>query len=244
MSEHNIPPLAEDVLDVLESGRKPSAIDANAQDAVWQRIERSIDLPPLPDGDPTQAVRAASKIAISKIGMSALLAATTGLGAVLGASVISYVQPPRVERVEVERVVYRDRVVEVPVERTVLVPAPAAEVHASNSTRPSENSARGVNTESTTVAAREDTRTAERALISQAQNALTRGRFAAALVALETHETQFARGWLEEEREALRVQALEGLDRHDEARERAAMFITAHPRSLFRSLVERAVDGP
>ena len=66
----------------------------------------------------------------------------------------------------------------------------------------------------------------------QARAAVARGDFAAALTPLAEHTRLFKNGRLVEEREALRVKALMGLGRSEEARRAAAAFRARFPRSV------------
>ncbi|MBI5495467.1 MAG: hypothetical protein HY904_10625 [Deltaproteobacteria bacterium] len=82
---------------------------------------------------------------------------------------------------------------------------------------------------------------AERRLLDQARQALADHRGDAALVTLDRHREQYARGQLAEERDALRVMALADLGRAPEARRAAVRFLERHPHSVLRSAVESAV---
>jgi hypothetical protein len=82
---------------------------------------------------------------------------------------------------------------------------------------------------------------AERALLDQAQRALSRGDAAAALTPLNTHARRFARGRLEEEREALAVKTLVALGRNDDARARGARFLARFPESIMLPSVDDAL---
>jgi hypothetical protein len=84
---------------------------------------------------------------------------------------------------------------------------------------------------------------AERSLLEDARAAIVRGQGATALSTLDRHASQFPRGRLSEEREALRVQALVAAGRRTEARERAERFRDVYPRSLALPALEQAV-GP
>ncbi|MHB1847258.1 MAG: hypothetical protein ACYCWW_20735 [Deltaproteobacteria bacterium] len=84
---------------------------------------------------------------------------------------------------------------------------------------------------------------AERSLIAQARSALQRGAPTDALSALAAHARQFPEGRLEEEREALRVQALVALGDRPGAERAAAEFARNYPQSLMRPAVEAALRG-
>jgi hypothetical protein len=83
-------------------------------------------------------------------------------------------------------------------------------------------------------AAREELR-----LLRQARDAVARRDFAAALPPLTEHARRFKDGRLAEEREALRVKALAGLGRMDEARRAAAAFKARFPRSVLLPIVSQ-----
>jgi hypothetical protein len=82
---------------------------------------------------------------------------------------------------------------------------------------------------------------AERALLEIARTALARGQSARALEALQRHATEFPRGRLGEEREALSIQALLAAGRRDEARARAERFEKTFPRSLLLPAIDAAL---
>jgi hypothetical protein len=69
-------------------------------------------------------------------------------------------------------------------------------------------------------------------LLSRARAAVARADFAAALPPIAEHARRFRDGRLAEEREALRVGALAGLGRDEEARHAATAFRTRFPHSV------------
>ncbi len=81
---------------------------------------------------------------------------------------------------------------------------------------------------------------AERALLEMGRTALARGDREAALDATRRHLNSFRHGRLTEERELIAIQALSGLGRREEARERGARFLQAYPRSMFAAAVRAA----
>jgi hypothetical protein len=76
-------------------------------------------------------------------------------------------------------------------------------------------------------------------LLRQARAAVAREDFTAALRPIAEHTHRFRDGRLAEEREALRVKALAGLGRKDEARRAAAGFENRFPRSVLLPAVRR-----
>jgi hypothetical protein len=76
-------------------------------------------------------------------------------------------------------------------------------------------------------------------LLRQARAAVARNEFAVALVPITEHARRFRNGRLAEEREALRVKALVGLGRTEEAHRAAADFRKYFPRSVLLPAVSR-----
>jgi len=76
-------------------------------------------------------------------------------------------------------------------------------------------------------------------LLRQARAAVARDDFTAALPPIAQHAREFPTGRLSEEREALRVKALMGLGREDEARRAASGFEARFPRSVLLPAVRR-----
>jgi len=73
---------------------------------------------------------------------------------------------------------------------------------------------------------------AELDLLARAQVAYASREFSSALVLVAEHGRKFPSGRLAEEREALRVRALEGAGRTEEARRAATAFSSRFPRSI------------
>lgn len=78
----------------------------------------------------------------------------------------------------------------------------------------------------------------ELGLLQRARGALAKGEYSRALEAIAEHQRRFPAGRLREEREALRIKALAGLGRTDEARRAAERFRERFPRSVLSSRVE------
>lgn len=97
-------------------------------------------------------------------------------------------------------------------------PAPASRTVRSSATEPSQD---------------------ELVLLRQARAAVARQDFAAALGPISEHARQFKSGRLAEEREALRVKALSGLGRAEEARRAADAFEARFPRSVLLPAVSK-----
>jgi hypothetical protein len=80
---------------------------------------------------------------------------------------------------------------------------------------------------------------AELQLLRAARQDVTRGDFARGLEVLAEHAHRFRHGSLVEEREALRVKALAGLGRQEEAQHAAFVFRARFPHSVFLATFER-----
>jgi hypothetical protein len=78
----------------------------------------------------------------------------------------------------------------------------------------------------------------ELALLQRARAAVASGNFSTALDAIAEHQRRFPRGKLREEREALRVKALAGLGRYEEARRAAERFREHFPNSVLSPRIE------
>jgi hypothetical protein len=81
----------------------------------------------------------------------------------------------------------------------------------------------------------------ELGLLQRARAAVAAGEFSAALQSIAEHQRRFPAGRLREEREALRIKALAGLGRDDEARRAAERFRERFPRSVLSSRIEETV---
>jgi TolA-binding protein len=83
-----------------------------------------------------------------------------------------------------------------------------------------------------------DANALELALLQRARGGVASGKFEAALDAIAEHQRRFPSGRLREEREALRVKALSGLGRNDEARHAAKRFRERFPESVLSNRIE------
>jgi hypothetical protein len=85
----------------------------------------------------------------------------------------------------------------------------------------------------------------ELGLLQRARTAVASKKFSVALDSIAEHERLFPAGRLREEREALRVKALSGLGRQDDARAAAERFRDRYPRSVLSSSIEETMRrGP
>lgn len=85
---------------------------------------------------------------------------------------------------------------------------------------------------------------AELRLLREARAAVARGDFAGAMRPISEHARRFKDGRLVEEREALRVKALAGLGRTEDARRAAASFRARFPRSVLLPAVSKMPTSP
>jgi hypothetical protein len=83
----------------------------------------------------------------------------------------------------------------------------------------------------------------EKAILDVARTALGRGDGANAFAAVQRHASEFPRGQMSEEREALAVQALIQLGRERDAVERGARFHQTYPNSILGPVVDAALEG-
>jgi hypothetical protein len=90
----------------------------------------------------------------------------------------------------------------------------------------------------------DETYALELALLQRARAAVAKGNHSTALDAIAEHQRRFPMGRLREEREALRVKALAGLGRKDEARRAAERFRSEFPRSVLSSSIEQTSRPP
>ena len=81
----------------------------------------------------------------------------------------------------------------------------------------------------------------ELGLLQRARAAVASGKFSSALDAITEHQKRFPAGRLREEREALRVKALAGLGRNDEARLAAKRFRERFPQSVLSNRIEETI---
>ena len=79
-------------------------------------------------------------------------------------------------------------------------------------------------------------------VLQPAHAAIGRGDFASALAAIADHEHRFPNGQLAEEREAMRVQALTGAHRTEDARRAAAAFRKRFPQSVLLSRMKEPLQ--
>jgi hypothetical protein len=81
----------------------------------------------------------------------------------------------------------------------------------------------------------------ELGLLQRARAGVASGEFSTALEAIAEHQRRFPSGRLREEREALRVKALAGLGRNEEARLAAKRFRERFPQSVLSGRIEESI---
>jgi tetratricopeptide (TPR) repeat protein len=81
-------------------------------------------------------------------------------------------------------------------------------------------------------------------LLEQARVALRGGNAARALELADQHAAVYPDGALAEEREALAIEALAKLGRHDEAAAKWTKFASSYPHSNYRARLQRLIEIP
>lgn len=247
---HELPSDLRDLLDRAASGVEPPV---RSKQRVSERLALSIAALPAIGGGGNPASGPAptgSGPAVSRSGLSQMIAgagraawqpvaAAFVVGTLAGAGGYAILERP-----PAERIVYRDRTVEVETSSPALeMPTVVAPTPTPLSSAPAETSERRYPRRISAHAtlARAADLEAERSLLDVARRALVEGRREDAFEALGEHGRRFPRGVLVEEREALAINALVASQHYDEARERAGDFVRRFPNSLLRPSVEAAL---
>jgi hypothetical protein len=177
-----------------------------------RRIADRVALAPPPLGAPALGLAGAAFVA----------------GGVIGAALLATFRPAPPPPAA-PRIVYVDR------------PAPSADAPEAPSAVVVDTAPRPIPRASVAPApSAADTLRAERALIDDARARLAAGDATGALARAADHARQFPKAQLEEEREAIAIQALVLASRPDEARARADAFRARWPRSVYLSAVDAA----
>ena len=238
--------LDADILSLLEAERSPELAPAESKERVWERVQETLALPPVASGPPETAVLTGS-------GAATVVGYVVVVG-IIAAAVVSQTQPqiasynPPPEASVQKLMEPRPQaastlppmvpVVVTPPERleeaatapvAQSAPAPTSGVRAPGRARRAP---------STTSSAE-----AERSLLDQGRRALREGRANAALSVADEHRARFPRGRLVEEREALRIRALDRLGRRDASRAAARDFMKRYPSSIHGLAVERILGS-
>jgi hypothetical protein len=240
-------PLDRDVLEMIQSALPATAVPDAARTRILSRVEASIALLPAggtghgpgPAASPRPSLGSPAAWIASHPWLAVSAAFALGGAAAAGVSASLREAAPR------DRVVYVDRDVTPPSSPASVAPTPA----------PGSAVPESVPVEALPVASSlpprgqpEDTHegtgerlAAESAVLDVARSALAAGDGARALQAVDRHAAAFPRGLLTEEREALAIRALLGLERTSEARSRLSRFRTRYPDSLFLPAIESAM---
>jgi len=235
MSEE-LPPLPDDVLDLLSAERGAPQVGLGVASRIFDRLELSIGAaiplpdpsaappaapPPPPSAPPPPPVAppvpsgALGALAKSLGVKGAIVAAFAG-GAAVGGTTVSLLQAPAPERV----VIVREPA---PPPAVVETASAAAQPAAPRPTAPVKPKREGPPPV--------DER--ERMLLERARVALGRGETAEAIAALESHDRGYRETGLAEEREALWIIALHRSGRDKDARAHYELLRRRFPKSLF-----------
>lgn len=238
MSEE-LPPLPDDVLDLLSAERGAPPVGVPVAARIFGRLELSIgaglpvDVPdggaappaaPAPAAPPSAPppavappVPSGTLGALAKgLGVKGAIAVAFAGGAAVGGTTVSLLQDP-------------------PAERVVIVhePAPKALVVETASTTAQPEPPRPTPSPKPRREGPPPVDERERMLLERARVALGRGETAEAIAALESHDRAYRETGLAEEREALWIIALHRGGRDKEARARYEQLRRRYPRSLF-----------
>jgi hypothetical protein len=208
--------LPSDLREVLEDGRTPEPIPAVVRARALARARAVLEAGPGVARD-IGASRGASRMGWAALAAVILMGVAAG-----GAAAAVYEIHVRERAVAVAEILEEPAARPVVRARAALVEAPADEAPRP-SVLPSPS--------------RADQAREERTLLKRAHLAVARHDFVFALARLSEHARRFKDGRLVEEREALRVQALAGLGRTEEARQTARQFEARFPRSPLLAVV-------
>jgi hypothetical protein len=226
------------IADLLAVERSRPGFSREAKDAMWSGIEKSVAASAVVGAaaaaTTSAATTTAAKVATWKIGaaLSAALAIGAGAGAAAHATFTEpktviverpAPPPPPAPRIQAPPIVPTATPADLPT--VTATAAPIAKPTASASAAPKDPSL-----------------ARERTLLDMGRTALSRGDTSAALSALDTHAKEFPKSQLAQEREVLAIQALASAGRMPEARNRAALFRTAYPKSPLISIVDEATQ--
>jgi hypothetical protein len=196
---------------------------------VLARLEGSLATIAAPPSHAHAASLAHSGAVTSKV-LVVWSAAALVVGGVVGGSVVVALRPAP------PKVVYVDRVIPAPsTSAPALLPPPQLD--------PPIGSTSPIPRPAPATSGASEGLTAERLLIDAARTRLTSGDPAAALARLQEHARRFPSGRLEEEREALTVEALVQSGRYEAARARAERMHARWPESVFLSAVDATIQS-
>jgi hypothetical protein len=239
----NEPKLDPHSIEILRRGREPSReAYARVRAKLWRAIGAGgsppSSSPPLSHGAPASPASGAAPSETLRAGTWAGSKGTLALVAFLAGGITGAALYAGLEKRLPPRIVTLDR----PAPSTTasalggeLTPLPTVSAIAS----PLSSSTTGARVSFSAI--RGSQLAAERALLDEARSAIIQGEAAGALERLERHRRTFANPILDEERDAMEVEALVKAGRENEARARADAFRKRSPTSLFLPTVESAV---
>jgi len=221
------------IADLLATEKSRPGFTPEAKAAMWAGVEKSIAGAVVAGAAGATATAAATKVASWKIAALASAALVVGAGA--GAAAHATFAEPKTKT----KTVVVERTVEVKVAAPVVSVAPTQEtvVAPIASSHPLATAKA-----SSAPPAKDPSLARERNLLDMARTALSRGDTSSALSAIDTHAKEFPKSQLAQEREVLAIQALAGAGRMPEARQRAASFRAAYPKSPLVSIVDEATQ--
>jgi hypothetical protein len=225
-------PLAPELARLFREEPTP-APPALARARVLGRLEGSIPLMAT-TALPTHAVMKVARGGALGAKAVALATATFVAGGVVGGVAVSTLRS-----LAAPKVVYVERP-----SPSASAPAPAPVVAPpSNASEPASLPSAATLRPAPTAAEPSEALAAERLLIDEARAELASGDPNAALVRLQEHARRYPHGRLDEEREALAVQALVQAGRYDAARARAFQLRARWPTSVFLPAVDTTIQS-
>lgn len=259
MSDEDLEPIEPSLGALFRDERERGGAPAGSKERVFGRLAISLVDPgggssaggaagdeSIPDGSqgtPPGGGAAIGPAGVAKMSRLLPLLGTFLAGGVAGGIAVAELAPPRVV-VVVERTASGSARPEPPI-----VPALAPSL-AVPSGPPSSDATRERPTPAAAsvepirdAAVRESALARERALLDVARTALGRGDGAHALAFVSRHASEFPRGQMTEEREALAVQALTKLGRRSEAVQRGLDFHKTFPNSVLGPVVDAALEN-
>jgi hypothetical protein len=240
----NEPKLDAHSIEILRRGREPSReaytrVRAKLWTAIGAGGSPPSSSPPLSHGAPASPASGAAASETLRAGTWAGSKGTLALVAFLAGGITGAALYAGLEKRLPPRVVTIERPAAPSTTASALAGELTAQPTVSAIASPLSSSTTGARVSFSTV--RGSQLAAERALLDEARSALIQGEAAGALERLERHRRTFANPILDEERDAMEVEALVKAGRDNEARARAGAFRKRSPTSLFLPTVESAV---
>jgi type IV secretory pathway VirB10-like protein len=228
MSPDKPPELEPSLGALLGAEREGLGIPADAQAALWARLEATVNLPPV--GHPASP---AARVALANGKGLVVVLAGLGVAAVLAALAVAARPSDPVPTPSIERRPPPASIA--PSEPPPPPPTPsetASEPPAIDPGMLPDAPARPHPPAARATAPSDDDLAKERALIEAARAAIRGGAASRGIDKLDEHARAFPRGRLSEERDALHVLALRASGRSDEAASATAAFRDRYPHSL------------